>query len=268
LRQRAFTLVELLVVIAVVVLLLALLAPALDKARAAGRTTVCLANQRQIGLAVQQYRVDYRQALVPAQVYNAQTQDDPEVVTWYRLISGYLGEPTQTHLNLPDVLDACPEYRGTPLNFWAEKEPNQGGRNMTKTGVALTAHPTRPSGIWDWNRDLTGFGWAKRYYKFHEITYPQSRVMLGDGNELWIFTQPGPTSGPVNSVSEYRDGFTYVTFPASHSANLSNEDYNAFWSADVQRHGEDACNVIFFDGSGKTLDRTQLFWAMRDPGNN
>lgn len=51
----AFTLVELLVVIAVIGVLAGLLLPVLGKAREAGRATACLGNLRQIGLGLQLY---------------------------------------------------------------------------------------------------------------------------------------------------------------------------------------------------------------------
>ena len=51
-RVRAFTLVEILVVITIVGILASLLIPALQKAMEKGATGVCMSNQRQIGLAL------------------------------------------------------------------------------------------------------------------------------------------------------------------------------------------------------------------------
>ena len=54
-RKTGFTLVEVLVVIAVIATLAGLLLPVLSSARAAGRLTVCASNLRQIGLALHAY---------------------------------------------------------------------------------------------------------------------------------------------------------------------------------------------------------------------
>lgn len=57
--QRAFTLIEVLVVIAVIAILAAILFPVFAKAREKARQTACLSNLRQLGMAIHQYIQDY-----------------------------------------------------------------------------------------------------------------------------------------------------------------------------------------------------------------
>lgn len=58
-RFRAFTLIELLVVIAIIAILAAILFPVFAQAKSAAKKTACLAQQKQVGLALQQYMADY-----------------------------------------------------------------------------------------------------------------------------------------------------------------------------------------------------------------
>jgi prepilin-type N-terminal cleavage/methylation domain-containing protein/prepilin-type processing-associated H-X9-DG protein len=63
--RRAFTLVELLVVIGVIAILISLLLPALSRARAAGWSVQCLSNLRQVGNYMQLYAAEFNGNLLP-----------------------------------------------------------------------------------------------------------------------------------------------------------------------------------------------------------
>ena len=58
-RRTGFTLIELLIVIAVVSIIAAILFPVFTRVRERGRSTVCVANLRQIGIATTQYCEDW-----------------------------------------------------------------------------------------------------------------------------------------------------------------------------------------------------------------
>ncbi|MBS0190141.1 MAG: type II secretion system protein [Phycisphaerales bacterium] len=79
----AFTLIELLITIALIVLLLSILAPALRGTIAASRTTKCLSNQRQLGVAWSLYAGDYRDHATPAAYWQNAFIGSGPVVYWF-----------------------------------------------------------------------------------------------------------------------------------------------------------------------------------------
>ena len=62
-HRHAFTLIELLVFISIIVLLIAILLPALKSARTAAYQAVSLSNARQINIALNTYATDNKQSM-------------------------------------------------------------------------------------------------------------------------------------------------------------------------------------------------------------
>src|SRR5690606_23791987 len=85
---RAFTLIELLTVIAIIGVLAAIVISTLGQVRRSADRTRCSSNLRQIGLAVQLYTQDHRDRL-PGPCYNAQGGTGGGQL--FTLLSTYLG---------------------------------------------------------------------------------------------------------------------------------------------------------------------------------
>ena len=96
---RAFTLIELLVVVSIIALLVSILLPALGRARAAARTSVCLTNERQQGLVVAMYTADHRDFFPNSYHHSSVAGDLDNVSVWDRLEDYGPAQPGQDVTN-------------------------------------------------------------------------------------------------------------------------------------------------------------------------
>jgi prepilin-type N-terminal cleavage/methylation domain-containing protein/prepilin-type processing-associated H-X9-DG protein len=105
-RRRAFTLVELLVVIGIIAILIALLLPALNRAKKQAMLVQCASNLRQIAVAVTNYSVS-NQGYIPAwtayKTLSGNYDTSPDLA-WSQQLQRYLAKPDAPIYNCPAFL--------------------------------------------------------------------------------------------------------------------------------------------------------------------
>jgi prepilin-type N-terminal cleavage/methylation domain-containing protein/prepilin-type processing-associated H-X9-DG protein len=120
-RARAFTLVELLVVVAIIAVVISLLIPAVHSIHGAGRTVKCLANLRSLQVASMAYATDHRGALIDVGLPHGGASF--EEIAWVNTLQEYYS----TALILRSPLDRSPHWSlkdggaGTPLDGTTDK---------------------------------------------------------------------------------------------------------------------------------------------------
>lgn len=105
---RAFTLLELLVVVAVLAVLLSILAPAIVAARAAARRVECASNLRQYASASDMYRADYDGLIPLAPAAEFQQPPGQPYLTYFQVFGRYMDLP----LHEPDPATGHYDRRG------------------------------------------------------------------------------------------------------------------------------------------------------------
>lgn len=142
--RRAFTLVELLVVIGIIAVLIAILLPALNNARRQARSVRCLANLRQVGNGFFLYSQQYKGAW-PVAVHDLGGTHIPidEERRWSDLLAEFVsGNKTMskaTHIatiRRDSVLWGCPEWDYTD-NF----DPADFAQTV-RNGYGMNYYPT------------------------------------------------------------------------------------------------------------------------------
>lgn len=234
--NRRFTLIELLIVIAIIAIISAMLMPALAKARAKGKSISCLNNAKQLGLMHTFYQHDYEEWYVP--VY---CQYDIRV-NWAAMFwqAGYVKKIN--HLFCPAVnFDAGLNfsrdyseislnwtgfnYPGLGYNFWfIGSSAGHGKRGKTTAlpnGVPAKAGRVRNPAqvILHADSRYTKAELNRSYYRLEHIMRPDSNLSFGvvqpwhgnTANVLWADghateEQTGRTSESAYRQYPFRNG--------------------------------------------------------------
>jgi len=128
--ERAFTLVELLVVISIIALLIAILLPSLKKAREQTKETVCASNLRSLLLAVQEYAVSNNDYLVTAGLSHGGNVD--EQAAWINTLKTEYGN---------ELVARCPSDKSP---YWETPWPTT--TQQRRTSFATTYYTVKEIG--------------------------------------------------------------------------------------------------------------------------
>ena len=180
--KKSFTLIELLVVIAIIAILASILLPALGQAREKAKSSQCVGNLRQQGLALQQYVADWD--YFPSLNRYSFKGYDCSFAGWKFSIAPYLGidlsgdKPEDAkNAALAEGVFQCPKFSTDML-------PEYGGYRPTGGQIIY-------SGGYGWN---WASGWGIGYYasstnysqvwvKPNMVTIPSETIAIGDGTE-------------------------------------------------------------------------------------
>lgn len=141
-RIRPFTLIELLIVIAIIAVLVSMLLPALARVRARTSSTNCVSNLRQVGAAMQSYAVDCD--------YFPGAYLSGSGAHWYEQLKGYLPDhtrvyrcPSEPELKAYGARDVLISYGVNSCNFSEPYDSKYPYRFWNPIKTSLIRHASR-----------------------------------------------------------------------------------------------------------------------------
>ena len=231
-KRTGFTLVELLVVIAVIALLLSVLMPTLKKAREQARTLVCASNQKQFGIGMQMY-VNTYDLYPPVLFYPALTLAELRE-GFFRASSGSYYCTWESMLIFSGLIpEALSDYQEGEGYGTIKKAPNiwrcPSEQHPWKNGNWRPAPPFRHYGM---NGYLSAINPAKDHRKGHKesrVRNPSGTILFSgvDADQKYGWFWPGvvvnPKSYQKNTIFRHNNR-TVVTFFDGHVSKIRSDD--------------------------------------------
>ena len=243
-RRGAFTLVELLVVVAIIAVLISILLPALGKARGVSRATQCLSNQRQIGTALTMYCGDYNEWVPREGTYNPNNPPrSRDRLPWAIALRPYLDENAGPNEDLVDNFENAPYYRDParpPDNHRIHYVNN--GMKFVSTGV-----PDHRGVIdLDARRGPTPLS---RHERPAETIY---LTCFNDDEDLIIFDYFGRTDRTDMAMAQM-----YDLWHRDHVIPGGPTEFRVSDRIAPRRHG-DGANAVFIDGHARFAPEREM----------
>jgi prepilin-type N-terminal cleavage/methylation domain-containing protein/prepilin-type processing-associated H-X9-DG protein len=244
-HKRGFTLVELLVVVAIIAVLIALLMPALGRAKEQSKTTVCLNNLRAVLTSMQSYASEYDGVIPPdsLEVPGGTTSKGYDNVPWYQFYNGNPGgrvytpavyfpfDPTKPNLSVA----RCPK-----MSTAVTTSSSGDCYGMYSLKTSYYANMSQTDGfLYQTQSDLT---LLPRGFMFSRMARPGDLVLLSDSSG-------GDGAGGHNPIN-------YGWF--SWFGNTTSNSGSTFQFASVWLPHLGKGNVAFADSHAETADTGRL----------
>jgi prepilin-type N-terminal cleavage/methylation domain-containing protein/prepilin-type processing-associated H-X9-DG protein len=247
-RRNAFTLTELLVVLACIAVLVSLLLPVAAKARSISRATTCLSNLRAIGDAWTIYMQENNSALIKYNWSGPTAYDG----YWFGILDqkGLRGDAIKCPAAYEPSLDNRRRGYGTANIAWTGQ--------FVGIGSALRLSKIQwRDGSYAYNRYLNaknGFGPTGMATSLLSIKEPLSEVpTFMDCAYADVAPPPMPSTGVLPMPPDLTGTYAYP------SADPQNVKYGGeHWSLIIARHDK-AINVAMADGSARLVPLTDLY---------